>query len=181
MLKGKNILLGITGSIAAYKSAFLCRLLIKKGANVKVIMTKSSCAFISPLTFSTLSKNEVFQDFWDNSSTWNNHVELGLWADAFLVAPASANSLAKMANGICDNMLLASFLSAKCPVFIAPAMDLDMWKHNATQRNISTLLADGIQMIPVESGALASGLNGPGRMAEPENIIKFLERAFISK
>lgn len=180
MLKGKNILLGITGSIAAYKSAFLCRLLIKKRANVKVIMTKSACAFISPLTLSTLSKNEVFQDFWDDSSTWNNHVELGLWADAFVIAPASANSLAKMANGICDNMLLASYLSSKCPIFIAPAMDLDMWKHNATQRNISTLIQDGINIIPVESGELASGLKGPGRMAEPENIIKFLDNAIVS-
>lgn len=181
MLKGKNILLGVTGSIAAYKSAFLCRLLIKKGANVKVIMTKSACAFVSPLTFSTLSKNEVFQDFWNDSSTWNNHVELGLWADAFLVAPASANTIAKMANGICDNMLLASYLSAKCGIFIAPAMDLDMWKHNATQRNISTLIKDGVSIVPVESGELASGLSGPGRMAEPENIIQFLENAFTSK
>lgn len=181
MLKGKNILLGVTGSIAAYKSAFLCRLLIKKGANVKVIMTKSACAFVSPLTFSTLSKNDVYQDFWDESQSWNNHVELGLWADAFLVAPASANSLAKMAHGICDNMLLASYLSAKCSIFIAPAMDLDMWKHNATQRNISTLQSDGIILIPVESGELASGLSGPGRMAEPENIIKFLENEFSKK
>ena len=181
MLKGKNIILGITGSIAAYKSAFLCRLLIKNGANVKVIMTQSACAFISPLTFSTLSKNEVYQDFWNETQSWNNHVELGLWADAFLVAPASANSIAKMANGICDNMLLASYLSAKCPIFIAPAMDLDMWKQNATQRNVSTLIKDGVSIIPVESGELASGLSGPGRMAEPENIINFLTSEIRSK
>jgi len=181
MLNGKNILLGITGSIAAYKSAFLCRLLIKKGANVKVIMTKSATAFITPLTLSTLSKNEVHIDFWDDANNWSNHVELGLWADVFLIAPASANTLAKMANGICDNMLLASYLSAKCQVFVAPAMDLDMWKHNATQRNISLLSKDGIKIIPVEKGELASGLSGEGRMAEPQNIISFLENDFPSK
>ena len=139
MLNGKKILLGITGSIAAYKSAYLCRLLIKNGANVKVIMTKSATAFITPLTLSTLSKNEVHVDFWDENQNWSSHVELGLWADIFLIAPASANTIAKMANGICDNMLLASYLSAKCSVVVAPAMDLDMWKHNATQRNITTL------------------------------------------
>jgi len=180
MLKGKNILLGITGSIAAYKSAFLCRLLIKKGANVKIIMTKSATAFITPLTLSTLSKNEVHIDFWDDSQNWNNHVDLGLWADLFLIAPTSANTLAKMANGICDNMLLASYLSSKCSIAIAPAMDLDMWKHNATQRNIKTLQKDGVHIIPVEKGELASGLSGAGRMAEPENIITFIENEFYS-
>jgi phosphopantothenoylcysteine decarboxylase/phosphopantothenate--cysteine ligase len=181
MLKGKNILLGITGSIAAYKAAYLCRLLIKEGAQVKVIMTQSATAFISPLTLSTLSKNEVHLDFWDNTQSWNNHVELGLWADIMLIAPATANTLSKMANGACDNMLMAAFLSAKCPIFVAPAMDLDMWKHNATQRNIATLYQDGVKIIPVENGELASGLSGPGRMAEPEQIIQYIENVFTPK
>lgn len=181
MLKGKNILLGITGSIAAYKSAFLCRLLIKQGANVKVIMTKSATAFISPLTLSTLSNNDVHVDFWDKNQTWSGHVELGLWADIFLIAPCSANTIAKMANGICDNMLLASYLSSKCKVSVAPAMDLDMWKHNATQRNLETLQKDGVEIIPVEKGFLASGLEGEGRMAEPENILSFIQNEFLSK
>lgn len=180
MLQGKKILLGITGSIAAYKSAFLCRLLIKKGASVKVIMTKSATAFITPLTLSTLSKEEVHVDFFDESQNWSSHVDLGLWADIFLVAPASANTIAKMANGICDNMLLASYLSSKCPVTVAPAMDLDMWKHNATQRNITVLRKDGIKIIDVEKGELASGLVGAGRMAEPEKIVNFLENEFFS-
>lgn len=180
MLAGKKILLGITGSIAAYKSAFLCRLLIKQGAEVKVIMTKSATAFITPLTLSTLSKNNVFIDFWDESQNWSSHVELGLWADIFLIAPASANTIAKMANGICDNMLLASYLSSKCTVVLAPAMDLDMWKHNSTQRNISVLKKDGIKIIDVEDGELASGLHGAGRMAEPENILTYLENEFFS-
>lgn len=181
MLKGKNILLGITGSIAAYKSALLCRLLIKQGANVKVIMTKSATAFITPLTLSTLSNNEVHLDFWDDNQTWSNHVALGLWADIFLIAPCSANTLAKMATGICDNMLLASYLSSKCQVSIAPAMDLDMWKHNTTQRNLALLKKDGVKIIPVENGFLASGLVGEGRMAEPENILSFLQNEFLSK
>ncbi|MGB1018293.1 MAG: flavoprotein [Chitinophagales bacterium] len=178
MLKGKKILLGITGSIAAYKSAFLCRLLVKNGAEVKVIMTKSATAFISPLTLSTLSKNEVFENFWDESESWNNHVDLGLWADAFVIAPATANTLAKMANGICDNMLLAAYLSSKCSVYIAPAMDLDMWKHKATNRNINTLKNDGVHLIPVGDGELASGLSGLGRMAEPEDILNMLADDF---
>ncbi|MGB0885104.1 MAG: flavoprotein [Chitinophagales bacterium] len=178
MLKGKKILLGITGSIAAYKSAFLCRLLVKNGAVVKVIMTKSATAFISPLTLSTLSKNEVFENFWDESESWNNHVDLGLWADAFVIAPATANTLAKMANGICDNMLLAAYLSSKCSVYIAPAMDLDMWKHKATNRNINTLKNDGVHLIPVGDGELASGLSGLGRMAEPEDILNMLADDF---
>ncbi len=181
MLKGKNILLGITGSIAAYKSAYLCRLLVKEGATVKVVMTKSATAFISPLTLSTLSKNDVLIDFWDNSQTWNGHVELGLWADIYIIAPTSANTIAKMANGICDNILLASFLSAKCTVSIAPAMDLDMWKHPATKRNIKTLQEDGIKVIPVEKGELASGLLGEGRMSEPENILSFIKNEFNKK
>ena len=178
MLKGKKILLGITGSIAAYKSAFLCRLLVKNGAEVKVIMTKSATAFISPLTLSTLSKNEVFENFWDESESWNNHVDLGLWADAFVIAPATANTLAKMANGICDNMLLAAYLSSKCSVYIAPAMDLDMWKHKATNRNMNTLKNDGVHLIPVGDGELASGLSGLGRMAEPEDILNMLADDF---
>jgi len=174
MLNGKNIVLGITGSIAAYKSAFLCRLLIKNGAKVKVVMSTSAKAFITPLTFSTISKHEVYSDFWDKSQNWSNHVELGLWADAFIIAPATANTIGKMANGICDNILLATYLSAKCPIYIAPAMDLDMWQHNSTKRNINNLINDGIKIIPVENGELASGLIGPGRMAEPENILSFL-------
>lgn len=181
MLKGKNILLGITGSIAAYKSAFLCRVLVKEGAKVKVVMTKSATAFISPLTLSTLSNNEVLIDFWNDSQTWNGHVEIGLWADIYIIAPTSANTIAKMANGMCDNMLLATFLSAKCIVSIAPAMDLDMWKHPTTQRNITTLQNDGIKIIPVENGELASGLFGEGRMAEPESIVSFIKNEFTKK
>ncbi|MGB1247760.1 MAG: flavoprotein [Chitinophagales bacterium] len=179
-LQGKKIILGVTGSIAAYKAAFLTRLFIKNGAEVQVIMTKSASAFVSPLTFSTLSKREVHIDMFDDNGTWNNHVEHGLWADLMVVAPASANTIAKMANGICDNNLLATYLSAKCPVAVAPAMDLDMWKHSSTQRNIATLKNDGVQIIPVESGELASGLVGKGRMAEPENIISFVEHEFFS-
>lgn len=174
MLSGKNILLGVSGSIAAYKAAFLCRLLVKNNAQVKVIMTQSAKAFISPLTLSTLSKNEVHSDFWNENQDWNNHVELGLWADAFIIAPATANTIAKMANGLCDNMLLAAYLSAKCSVAVAPAMDLDMWKHPATQRNIELLQKDKVKIIPVEKGELASGLVGYGRMAEPENILKYI-------
>ncbi len=173
-LKGKKILLGVCGSIAAYKSALIVRLLVKAGAEVKVITTASASAFITPLTLSTLSRNAVVHDI-ATEGNWNNHVELGLWADIFLVAPASANTIAKMAAGICDNMLLATYLSAKCKVAFAPAMDLDMWKHPATQRNISILQEFGNELIPVEFGELASGLVGDGRMAEPEKIIAFLE------
>ena len=176
-LKSKKILLGITGSIAAYKAATLARLLMKEGAEVKVILTPSAAAFITPLSLSTLTQNEAHVDFFDNN-TWNNHVELGLWADLFIIAPATANTLAKMANGICDNMLLASYLSAKCPVFFAPAMDLDMWKHPSTQRNITTLLEYGNQLIPVENGLLASGLVGKGRLAEPEHIVEYINNHF---
>ncbi|MEM7106166.1 MAG: flavoprotein, partial [Bacteroidota bacterium] len=159
MLKGKKIILGVTGSIAAYKTAFLTRLLIKQGAEVQVLMTASAKDFISSLTLSTLSKRPVFSDV-SSEEGWNNHVEMGLWADAFVVAPATANSLAKMAQGICDNILLATYLSARCPVFVAPAMDLDMWKHPATKQNLSTLIDHGCQLIPVEHGELASGLVG---------------------
>ncbi len=175
-LKGKKILLGISGSIAAYKSAMLTRFFIKKGAEVKVIMTQAATNFISPLTFSTLSKHPVTTQFFSKQeAVWNNHVELGLWADIMLIAPASANTLAKMANGICDNVLLATYLSAKCPVFFAPAMDLDMWLHPATQNNIELLKNYGNHLISVEHGELASGLVGKGRMAEPENIVAELE------
>jgi phosphopantothenoylcysteine decarboxylase/phosphopantothenate--cysteine ligase len=182
ILSGKNILLGITAGIAAYKTASLVRLFIKAGANVKVVMTPASKDFITPLTLSTLSKNPVLSSFTnddDENDTWNNHVELGLWADFFLIAPATANTLSKMATGNSDNLLLATYLSAKCPVYFAPAMDLDMYKHKSTKASLSTLESFGNIMIPAESGELASGLVGEGRMAEPENIIKFLENHII--
>lgn len=172
-LSGKHVLLGITGSIAAYKCAYLVRMLIKSGAEVRVIMTPSATDFISPLTLSTLSKHEVYTDISDGN-TWSNHVELGLWADVMVVAPATANTLAKMAHGIADNMLVASYLSAKCPVLFAPAMDLDMWKHGSTKNNIELLQSFGNTMIPVGDGELASGLVGEGRMAEPEEIVNFI-------
>lgn len=177
MFKNKNILIGVTASIAAYKSAFLVRLLIKAGANVKVIMTDASTEFITPLTLSTLSKNPVLIEFTKNKQgEWNNHVELGLWADAFIIAPASANTLAKMANGICDNLLSATYLSAKCPVYVAPAMDLDMYKHKSTKDNLKRIESFGNKIIHPGTGELASGLYGEGRMAEPEEIIAFLEK-----
>ncbi|MEC7771117.1 MAG: bifunctional phosphopantothenoylcysteine decarboxylase/phosphopantothenate--cysteine ligase CoaBC [Bacteroidota bacterium] len=178
MLSGKNILLGISGGIAAYKTTFLVRLLIKAGAQVKVVMTQSASSFVTPLTLSTLSKNPVLMDFIneeDGSLSWNNHVELGLWADIMLIAPATANTLSKMANGTCDNLLLATYLSAKCPVYFAPAMDLDMYKHPSTKNSLDKLESFGNTMIPAESGELASGLHGEGRMAEPENILAFLQ------
>ncbi|SDQ69380.1 bifunctional phosphopantothenoylcysteine decarboxylase/phosphopantothenate--cysteine ligase CoaBC [Flagellimonas zhangzhouensis] len=178
MLSGKNILLGISGGIAAYKTTFLVRLLIKAGAQVKIVMTQSASSFVSPLTLSTLSKNPVLMDFVneeDGSLSWNNHVELGLWTDLMLVAPATANTLSKMAHGTCDNLLLATYLSAKCPVYFAPAMDLDMYKHESTKNSIQKLESYGNVMIPAESGELASGLHGEGRMAEPENIVQFIE------
>lgn len=175
MLTNKNILLGVCGSIASYKSASLTRLLVKAGANVRVVMTKDACNFITPLTLSTLSKNPVLSEYFDpKTGTWNNHVELGLWADILIIAPASANTLAKFANGLCDNLLSAVYLSAKCPVYFAPAMDLDMWKHPATQKNISSLMSYGNLMIKPAYGELASGLTGEGRMAEPEEIIQFI-------
>ncbi|MBU2996033.1 bifunctional phosphopantothenoylcysteine decarboxylase/phosphopantothenate--cysteine ligase CoaBC [Cellulophaga baltica] len=178
MLSGKNILLGITGGIAAYKTTFLVRLLIKAGANVKVILTDSASSFVSPLTLATLSKNPVHSSFVneeDNSISWNNHVELGLWADFMLIAPATANTMSKMANGNCDNLLLASYLSAKCPVFFAPAMDLDMYKHPSTLEVLGKLQSFGNIMIPATSGELASGLHGEGRMAEPEDMVTFIK------
>ena len=176
-LKGKKIILGVCGSIAAYKSALLTRLLIRSGAEVRVCMTKSATTFVSPLTFSTLSKNKVITDISKNQD-WNDHVEWGLWADLLLIAPATANSLAKMANGITDNFLTAVYLSARCPVMIAPAMDLDMWKHPSTLRNLKRLKEDGVNTINVEKGELASGLSGEGRLAEPENILNHLDIFF---
>lgn len=177
MLEGRNVLLGITGSIAAYKAALLTRLLIKRGASVKVIMTKAASDFISPLTLSTLSQNKVYTDI-SSEDEWSNHVDLGLWADIMLIAPATANTLSKMAAGAADNMLIATYLSAKSKVFFAPAMDLDMWKHPANQKNIQSLLDYGHQMIDVGDGFLASGLEGKGRMAEPEEIIEAIESYF---
>nr|WP_315200231.1 bifunctional phosphopantothenoylcysteine decarboxylase/phosphopantothenate--cysteine ligase CoaBC [uncultured Flavobacterium sp.] len=184
VLSGKKILLGITGGIAAYKTASLVRLFIKAGAHVQVIMTPASKDFITPLTLSTLSKNPVFSEFYNSdekNEQWNNHVELGLWADIMLIAPATANTLSKMANGLCDNLLLACYLSAKCPVYFAPAMDLDMYIHPSTIESLTALKAFGNTMIPAENGELASGLSGEGRMAEPENIVSFLEADLESK
>lgn len=178
VLKGKRILLGVTAGIAAYKTAWLVRLLVKTGAEVRVVMTPAAKDFVTPLTLSTLSKNEVYSSFTneeDENAQWNNHVELGLWADYLLIAPATANTLAKMATGVCDNLLLAVYLSAKCPVMYAPAMDLDMYKHPSTQNTFDTLSGFGNIQIPAAHGELASGLVGQGRMAEPEEIISFLE------
>lgn len=176
----KRILLGVSGSIAAYKAAHLTRLLVKDGAEVQVLMTPAASDFITPLTLATLSKRPVFADV-SSDSGWNNHVELGLWADAMLIAPCTATTLAKLANGICDNMLAASYLSARCPVFFAPAMDLDMWTHPATQRNIALLQSYGNILIMPEHGELASGLVGTGRMAEPENILMQMQAYFDGK
>jgi phosphopantothenoylcysteine decarboxylase / phosphopantothenate---cysteine ligase len=181
MLAGKKILLGISGSIAAYKSAFLVRLLVKQKAQVRVIMTPSATTFIAPLTLSVLSKNPVLVEMSDPAGNWNNHVELGLWADIMLIAPASANTLAKLATGLCDNLLCATYLSARCPVMVAPAMDLDMWKHTATQSNIEKLKTFGNRIIAVNAGELASGLNGEGRMAEPEEIVEHLHTYFSTE
>lgn len=174
ILNRKKVLLAVTAGIAAYKTAFLVRLFIKEGAEVKVILTPKAREFVTPLTLSTLSKNPVEWDFSEESGTWNNHVELGLWADFMVVAPATANSLSKMADGSSDNLLLATYLSAKCPVYIAPAMDLDMYQHPTTKENLTKLESFGNIIIPAESGELASGLRGEGRMAEPENILSFI-------
>ncbi|WP_291907770.1 bifunctional phosphopantothenoylcysteine decarboxylase/phosphopantothenate--cysteine ligase CoaBC [Chitinophaga sp. CB10] len=177
ILHGKKILLGVSGSIAAYKAATIVRLLVKEGAQVKVVMTPAAAGFITPLTLATLSKNAVPLQISDHDS-WNNHVELGRWADVMLIAPASANTIAKMANGLCDNLLLATYLSATCPVIFAPAMDEDMWRHPATRSNIEKLISYKNILIPVANGELASGLIGEGRMAEPEEILVFLRRHF---
>lgn len=182
MLQGKKIILGVTGSIAAYKSAQLIRLLVKGGAEVKVIMTPLAKEFITPLTLATLAKNPILVDFFDpTNGNWNSHVDLGLWADAYLIAPATANTIGKMATGVADNLLLTTYLSAKCPVFIAPAMDLDMFAHPANQRNLDTLKSIGNMIIEPASGELASGLDGKGRMEEPENIVVYLDDYFSTK
>ena len=184
VLSGKKILLGITAGIAAYKTASLVRLFIKLGADVKVIMTPASKDFITPLTLSTLSKNPVYSTFYDKeeeNELWNNHVDLGLWADYFLIAPATANTLSKMVNGTCNNLLLATYLSAKCPVYFAPAMDLDMYIHPSTKNSLEKLQSFGNILIPATSGELASGLVGEGRMAEPEDIFAFIENDILSK
>lgn len=184
ILKDKNILLGITAGIAAYKSASLVRLFIKAGANVKVVMTPASKDFITPLTLSTLSKNPVYSSFVDeedDNQVWNNHVELGLWADLFIIAPATANTMAKMANGVCENILLATYLSAKCPVYFAPAMDLDMYKHQSTKASFDKLKSYGNKLIPAGTGELASGLVGEGRMAEPEEIVSYIENDVLDQ
>ena len=193
ILSGKKILLGISGGIAAYKTANLVRLFIKAGADVKVVMTPASKDFVTPLTLSTLSKNPVYSTFFNEEEIvtqngeqvklnpqWNNHVELALWADFMVIAPATANTLSKMVNGNCDNLLIATYLSAKCPVYFAPAMDLDMYKHPSTIHSFNTLKMFGNIIIPAETGELASGLSGEGRMAEPENIVAFIENDILS-
>ncbi|TDI73602.1 MAG: bifunctional phosphopantothenoylcysteine decarboxylase/phosphopantothenate--cysteine ligase CoaBC [Bacteroidetes bacterium] len=184
VLSGKNVLLGVTAGIAAYKSTFLVRLLVKKGADVRVVMTPSAKEFVTPLTLSTLSKNEVYSSFTneeDDNAQWNNHVELGIWADLFIIAPATANTLSKMSQGTSDNLLVATYLSAKCPVYIAPAMDLDMYKHPSTHETFEKLESFGNILIPAAYGELASGLVGQGRMAEPEDIIDFVEKDISEK
>lgn len=182
MLSGKKIVLGITGGIAAYKSAQLVRLLVQKGAEVKVIMTPLAKEFITPLTMATLSKNPILVDFFDpTNGNWNSHVDLGIWADALLIAPATANTLAKMATGVADNLLLTTYLSSKCPVFVAPAMDLDMFAHPTTKQNLRTLKSFDNYIIEPTVGELASGLEGKGRMEEPENIVRILNDYFIPK
>ncbi len=184
ILSGKNILLGVTGGIAAYKTTYLVRHFIKAGAHVKVIMTPASRDFVTPLSLSTLSKNPVLSSFTndeDENDLWNNHVDLGLWADLFVIAPATANTMSKMASGNSDNFLLATYLSAKCPVYFAPAMDLDMYKHPSTKASFETLVSFGNTIIPAGSGELASGLIGEGRMAEPEDIVRIIENDILSK
>ncbi len=179
MIKGKKILVGVTGSIAAYKSAFLVRLLVKEGAEVKVVMTPSAKDFVTPLTFSVLSKNPVASNFANQETgEWTNHVDLALWADVMVIAPASANTIAKMATGVCDNILLATYMSARCPVLLSPAMDLDMWKHPSTVTNVEKLKSFGNILITPAYGELASGLIGEGRMEEPETILGHIENLF---
>lgn len=180
MLKGKKILIGVCGSIAAYKIAHLTRLLTKEDCEVRIVMSKAATAFITPLTLGTLSKNPVLTDFESSNGQWNNHVELGLWADKFVIAPLTANTLGKMANGICDSLLLATYLSARCEVIVAPAMDLDMYSHPSTQRNLQAIKEYGNIIIDSNHGELASGLVGKGRMAEPEEIVDFLNQQYAS-
>ncbi|AZI38715.1 bifunctional phosphopantothenoylcysteine decarboxylase/phosphopantothenate--cysteine ligase CoaBC [Epilithonimonas vandammei] len=179
-LENKKIIIGITGGIAAYKINYLVRDFVKAGAEVRIVMTKSTEDFVSPLTLSTLSMNKVYTDFYDENKSWNNHVELALWADVMLIAPCTANTLAKIANGICDNFLMAVYMSAKCPVIIAPAMDLDMYAHPAVTRNLNIIESFGHKIIPAEYGELASGLIGQGRLAEPETIFKSVGNEFIN-
>lgn len=174
-MKGKKILVGVTGGIAAYKTPLLVRLLIKAGAEVKVIATESAFDFVTALTLSTVSKNPVLSSFSDPAGNWNNHVELGLWADVFVIAPATANTIGKMANGLCDNLLLATYLSARCSVVVAPAMDLDMLQHPSVQKNLKTIEDFSNHIIEPTEGELASGLEGKGRMAEPEDIFLFVK------
>ncbi len=182
MLKGKHILLGVTGSIAAYKSAVLVRNLVKQGAEVRVVMTEMAKQFITPLTMATLSKNPILVDFYNpENGDWNSHVSLGLWADLYLIAPCSANTMGKMVSGVADNLLLTSYLSAKCKVAVAPAMDLDMYRHPSTQRNMEILKGWGVEIIEPGSGELASGLEGKGRMAEPEDIVCQVEAIFAKE
>ena len=180
-LIGKHILLGVSGGIAAYKINFLVRMLIKKGAEVQVLLTPDAENFVSKLTLSTLSKKPVYSEFYSENGTWNNHVDLALWADLILIAPCTANTLAKMVHGICDNLVIATYLSAKCPVFIAPAMDLDMYAHFSTTQNLEIAQDAGNFIIPAETGELASGLNGQGRMAEPEHILSQIEQFFSNE
>ncbi len=182
MLKGKRILLGVTASIAAYKAAILVRALCKAGAQVKVVMTPMAKEFITPLTMATLARGPILVDFFNpENGDWNSHISLGEWADAYVIAPASANTLAKMATGVADNLLLTTYLSARCPVFVSPAMDLDMYAHITTKRNLETLSSDGVEIIEPQSGFLASGLEGKGRMEEPEEIAKYLANYFERK
>ena len=182
MLRGKHIILGITGSIAAYKAAYLTRLLIKKGAEVQIVITPSGKEFITPVTLSALTGKPVVSEFFTaNTGEWHSHVDLGLWADAMIIAPATASTIAKMATGVADNMLITTYLSAKAPVFVAPAMDLDMYKHPSTQNNLKTLQSYGNYIIEPASGFLASGLEGKGRMEEPENIVAYLENFFTKE
>ncbi|MBQ5783756.1 MAG: bifunctional phosphopantothenoylcysteine decarboxylase/phosphopantothenate--cysteine ligase CoaBC, partial [Bacteroidales bacterium] len=176
MLKGKHIILGITGSIAAYKCAVLARALVKEGAEVKVVMTEMAKQFITPLTMATLTKNPILVDFYNpENGDWNSHVSLGLWADLYVIAPCTANTIGKMVTGVADNLLLTTYLSAKCKVAVAPAMDLDMYKHPSTQENLETLKRRGVYIIEPESGELASGLEGKGRMEEPEKIAQIID------
>ncbi|MEC5157297.1 bifunctional phosphopantothenoylcysteine decarboxylase/phosphopantothenate--cysteine ligase CoaBC [Chryseobacterium sp. MP_3.2] len=177
-LEGKRILISVSGGIAAYKINFLVRMLIKKGAEVQVLLTPAAENFVSKLTLSTLSKKPVYSEFYSENGTWNNHVDLALWADLMIVAPCTANTLSKMVHGLCDNLVIATYLSAKCPVFIAPAMDLDMYEHPSTRQNLEMAEDFGHVVIPAESGELASGLNGPGRMAEPAHIVAAIETFF---
>jgi phosphopantothenoylcysteine decarboxylase/phosphopantothenate--cysteine ligase len=182
MLRGKNILIGVTGGIAAYKIATVIRLLVKEGASVRVIMTAHAREFITPLTLATLSKNPVLTDFFDpQNGNWNSHIDLGMWANIYLIAPATANTMGKMAGGIADNLLLTTYLSARCPVIVAPSMDVDMLNHPATLKNIETLRSYGNVILEPESGELASGLVGKGRMVEPEEIVKEIEKQFSGR